>query len=376
MIKLLTLKIKSDLMIMSKIPKPEIFKDILNIGNFKHLLTKSIKEVKLINICYRYTVFYIFELDIFYRNDIENPRLEYIKNLISPIMNNDINDINNNSKHDHSLNHIIKKNKDISNIKSELLNNVNLLILIFSYNYIYSEKQNNIKSLGNKQKLEIKFFIEATFHKYSETESEINKLNQNGLEVILYCCKKIQLFLQSILAVGQETPDKFLKNDFKVLKIKIQELEIKLNERLNLFKNSKLEKTKVLIEILKEKREELQDLGNSEIYCFIYYLLMLLEHKDSIKISNRNENIFVKFIQKLIDFIFRSSLYYLDDKTLKINKFFLTIITHFINFFCICKEEGKDLSLLLKKYKLNEIQVRIYALNIKRYRSNLLYHMI
>ena len=116
------------------------------------------------------------------------------------------------------------------------------------------------------------------------------------------------------------------------------------NDLIKLLEKSNQIKSKILIEknkrdeenekyeyfkekILEKNKAKITELGNNESNCFIYYIFLLME-KDQ-----KNYNIFYDFIDKLIDFIYKSSLYNISNKTKKINIYVLYILSKMTEFF-------------------------------------------
>jgi hypothetical protein len=144
----------------------------------------------------------------------------------------------------------------------------------------------------------------------------------------------------------------FLKKGeiFKISLAIIREKQKLIKNQIQQVKLMRKDKSRKFKEMILLNRKKIISLGNSEALSLVYYFLYLIE-KDNEK---KYEEILYTFLNKLIEFIFKSTMYRCSSRTVKINNFFQFIIKEFISFF-----DGKsevELSYLRKK-SLKEIQL-------------------
>ena len=101
---------------------------------------------------------------------------------------------------------------------------------------------------------------------------------------------------------------------------------------------------------MEKNKIHITELGNNESNCLIYFIFLLME-KDQ-----KYNDILYDFLNKIIDFIYKSCSYNLSHKGKKINIFILYILSKIMEFFA--ENENHMIINNFKKRSLLEIQVK------------------
>jgi len=302
---------------------------------------------------------YIFEINPYFITHInDNDDLLWLKDLISPLLDNlKIQDL---LKYSSTVLNILSSKRSLETVPDEreeirpsepreiyrIDNKTSLFYIFMIYNSIYSKSRENFKELSLTYLEEFKNYIIDYLISH---HSDLSDYTYNGILQVAYITKKIDKFLK--LRKKSEFKEDYEKNE---VELRVKNLNEIIKNRLLEFKNLKKNRFEDFKDILWDNRTELEELGNSEAECFVYYLIMLLEKKQSTKEYDMNENILLKFLYKVVDFIYKSSLNFSSYQVVKINNFLLSMFSKFVSFFDRMEEKEVDL-IKLTRSKLFDI---------------------
>ncbi len=180
------------------------------------------------------------------------------------------------------------------------------------------------------------------FVAFYEKSDNINSIN---IKEFLYLTEKLE----------SNIPSGFFDNfqEWIVLSDKLISLKVELNYKI-LLNNCRKEKYEFFKQMLLNKKKEILMLGNNEAECLVYYILNLLQKKQ------KEAEILYCFLNKLVEFIYKTTIYKKSSSTVKLNKFYLYIISRILRFYYEDEEcnNGKFIR-NLKKKTLCELQVNL-----------------
>ena len=175
------------------------------------------------------------------------------------------------------------------------------------------------------------------------------------MENVYYILKKLKSYKdRKKFTLKTNSKEKVSKeiHSFKKLYKNSVELLSKLEVLINQKKNSQKEMYQHFKEnILESNKNKIIELGNNESDCFVYYIFLLMER------DNEYHDILYDFLNRIVDFIYKSCSYSLTLSAKKINIFLLYTLSKFMAFFD--ENENSVHVMSFKKKTLLEIQVLI-----------------
>jgi hypothetical protein len=179
----------------------------------------------------------------------------------------------------------------------------------------------------------------ATMGEFNSELEDFEKIPQQEHEIYYLAIKKIKFMSKQEHFAFKE--DSFTRN-----------LALRKKHLMETIKHAEINKAKDKCYMFKDmiihNQGRIVKLVNNEATCFVFYLLSLIETRKD------NEDILYTFFNKVINFIYKSSFYKANPKTIKINKFLMFVITNFVSFYV--DKTPTELN-YLKKRTLREVQV-------------------
>jgi hypothetical protein len=178
-----------------------------------------------------------------------------------------------------------------------------------------------------------------TMREFNGTLETFENIPQQEHEIYYLTIKKIK-FMAKQEHFGYKE-DSFCKN-----------LALRKKHLMHTIKHAEVNKAKDKCYMFKDmiihNQHRIVKLVNNEANCFVFYLLSLIETRKD------NEDVLYTFFNKVINFIYKSSFYKANPKTIKINKFLIFVITNFVSFYV--DKAPAELN-YLKKRTLREVQI-------------------
>lgn len=337
---------------------------------------KAVEAVKIAYELYKYFVFYILIIDMNYFKGMElytNEKKEkdQLRNLIELVLYGDkrekkINDnelLNNNGNdNDNEINNDIYDFIDGVDEKSKsiyekfICSSFFLLLNSFTYTVISMSGVQNFNEIvqincevgfnNNDDNIVQKYTNIFTSYISNEESSDSSNdyLNESNDEI-----KEMKQFLTAGKNVRvnyyiQKKLKLLLKEGYFIKKYTSYKQQVqKLNkDKLYMFKK-----------MLYDNKKELNSYAKKESGSLIYYLLVLLSGET----KSQYDQIFYTFMNKIVDFIYRSTTRKLSNKIVKLNNYLLFVVKQLILFY----EENEDnlKTSSLRKKSLREIQILI-----------------
>jgi hypothetical protein len=179
----------------------------------------------------------------------------------------------------------------------------------------------------------------STMGEFNSDLDNFNKIPPQEHEIYYLAIKKVKFMSKQDYFMFKE--ESFTKN-----------LAVRKKHLMHTIKHSDINKAKDKCYMFKDmiihNQSRIVKLVNNEATCFVFYLLNLIETRKD------HEDLLYNFLAKAINFIYKSSFYKANQKTIKINKFLIFTITNFVSFY----DEKTPTELnFLKKRTLKEVQI-------------------
>ena len=334
---------------------------------------KAFQSVKFAYELYKYFIFYIIIIDRGYFNGLElytneKKEKEQLRSIIEIVLYGDKKDrkedekkndsediIHNNSSSTENLNNDIydfieSNDEKCKNIYDKFIcSSLYLLLNSFTYTAITTNGVMNFNEImqintgGDNIMQKYTLFSSFNSDEESSNSSSININDSNdeikdmkqfltagkNVQVNYYIQKKLKLLLK----------EGFFLKKYAYFKAQVKKLN---KDKLYMFKK-----------MLYDNKKELNSCAKKESSSLIYYLLVLL----STETKMQYDQIFYTFMNKIVDFIYKSSTRRLSNKNVKLNNYLLFIVKQIIVFYDENEDDLKTSS--MRKKSLREIQILI-----------------